>query len=111
VDPSSKSGDTLVEEITLVIGEPSSSYTLDTLPNMREETAVIIEQLAATTFNDLLAGEEVTAAFTLKIEDCSDMLGATVERTHEKGEYPRRLNWRERSSGNSSGSGASTWDP
>jgi hypothetical protein len=30
-------------------------------------------------------------AFALQVEDCIVLLGATVERTHEKHEYPRRL--------------------
>ena len=50
-----------------------------------------IETLSATAFGDLLASEEVTGAFALQIEDCIGLLGATVERTHEKGEYPRML--------------------
>jgi len=49
---------------------PTSSDTQDTLPNKQEESGVSIELLSATAFDDLLAGEEVTVAFTLNIEDC-----------------------------------------
>jgi hypothetical protein len=38
---------------------------------------------------DLLASEDVAVAFALRVEDCTELLGATVERTHEKCEYPR----------------------
>jgi hypothetical protein len=76
---------------------------------MQEESRVSIELLSATAFDDLLAGEEVTETFALKREGCTELLGATVERTHEKGEYPRRLNGRARSSGDSCGRRASTW--
>jgi hypothetical protein len=50
---------------------------------MQEESGVSIELLSATAFDDLLPGEEVSAAFALKIEDCIDLLGDTVEGTHE----------------------------
>jgi len=33
-------------------------------------------------------------AFALRVEDCIGLLGATVEQTHEKSEYPRRLDER-----------------
>jgi hypothetical protein len=33
-------------------------------------------------------------AFALRVEDCIGLLGATVERTHEKCEYPRMLDER-----------------
>jgi hypothetical protein len=40
---------------------------------------------------DLLASEEVALAFALRVEDCTGLLGATVEQTHEKWEYPHML--------------------
>jgi hypothetical protein len=43
---------------------------------------------------DLLPSEEVAVAFALRGEDCTGLLGATVERTHEKCEYPRMLDER-----------------
>jgi hypothetical protein len=63
---------------------PTGSDTQDTLPNNQEESGVSIEIRSATAFDDLLAGEEVTETLGLKIEDCIEMLGATVERTKEK---------------------------
>ena len=33
-------------------------------------------------------------AFALRVEDCIGLLGATVQRTHEKCEYPRMLDER-----------------
>ena len=33
-------------------------------------------------------------AFALQVEDCIGSLGAMVERTYEKGEYPRMLHER-----------------
>ena len=99
------------KKLLLSLRNPTGSDTQDTLQNKQEESGVSIELHSATAFDDLLAGEEVTAAFALKIEDCIELLRATVERTDEKGEYPRRLNGRARSSGDSCGRSASTWDP
>jgi hypothetical protein len=96
-------------KLLMSLRNPTGSDTQDTLPNMQEERGVRIELLSATAFVDLLAGEEVTETFALKIEDCIEVLGATVERTHKKGEYPHRLNGRARSSGDSCGRRASTW--
>jgi len=90
---------------------PTGSDTQDTLPNLQEESGVGIELLSVTAFDDLLAGEEVSEAFPLKIEDCIALLGATVERTQEKGEYPRRLNGRARSCGDSCGRRQCRWEP
>jgi hypothetical protein len=50
--------------------------------------------LLAATIADLLASENVAVAFALRIEDCPGLLGATVQRTHEKCEYPRMLDKR-----------------
>ena len=75
----------------LSLKNPTGSDTQDTLPNQQEESGVSIQLLSAIAFDDLLAGEEVTAAFALKIKDCIELLGATVERTYEKSEYPHRL--------------------
>jgi hypothetical protein len=55
---------------------------------------VSIETLLATAFGDLLACDKVAGAFALGIENCIGLVGATVERTHEKGEYPRMLDER-----------------
>jgi hypothetical protein len=57
----------------------AGSDTQDTLPNKQEESGVSIAVHSATAFDDLLAGEEVTAAFALEIENCTELLGATVE--------------------------------
>jgi len=90
---------------------PTGSDPQDTLPNKHEEGGVSVELLSATAFDDLLAGEEVTETFTLKIEDCIELLGATVERTQEEGEYPRGLNGQATSSSDSCCRRASTWEP
>jgi hypothetical protein len=66
----------------------------DTQLSQPEGSGVSIETLSATAFGDLLASEKVAGAFALPIEDCIGLLGATVERTHEKGEYPRMLDER-----------------
>jgi hypothetical protein len=87
--------------LLLSLRNPTSSDTQDALRNMQEESGVSIELLSATAFDDLLAGEEVTETFALKIEDCIKLQGAMVERTNKNGEYPRRLNVRARSSGDS----------
>jgi hypothetical protein len=97
------------KKLLLSLRNPTGSDTQDTLPNMQEEGGVSIELLSATAFDDLLAGEEVTETFALKIDDCIELLGAMEERTYEKGEYPRRLNGRARSSGDTFGRRASTW--
>jgi len=68
-----------------------SHSTDDTQLGQPERSGVSIETLSATAFGDLLASEEVAGAFAPRIEDCIGLLGATVERTHEKGEYPRML--------------------
>jgi len=97
------------KKLLLSLSNPTDSDTQDTLPNMQEESGVSIELLSATAFDDRLASEEVTETFALKMEDCTELLGATVERTHEKGEYPCRPNGRARSAGDSCGRRASTW--
>jgi hypothetical protein len=43
---------------------------------------------------DLLASEEVAVPFALRVEDCIGLLGATVEQTQEKCEYPGMLDER-----------------
>jgi hypothetical protein len=71
-----------------------SHSTEDTHLGQPKGSGVSIEMLSATAFGDLLASAEVTGAFALRIENCIRLLGAMVERTHEKGEYPRMLNER-----------------
>jgi hypothetical protein len=68
-----------------------SHGTEDSQLGKPERNGVSIETLSATAFGDLLASEEITRSFALSIEDCIGLLGATVEWTHEKGEYPRIL--------------------
>jgi hypothetical protein len=72
-------------------GGSGSHGSEDTQLSQPEGSGVSIETLSATAFGDLLASEKVAGAFALPIEDCIGLLGATVERTHEKGEYPRML--------------------
>jgi hypothetical protein len=50
--------------------------------------------MLSATIGDLLASEEDAVAFALRVEDSIGLLGATVERTHEKCEYPRMQNER-----------------
>jgi hypothetical protein len=88
---------------------PTGSDTQDTLQNIQEDSGVSVELLSATACDDLLDGKEVIAAFVLKIEVCIALLGDTVERTHETGEYPCRLNGQARSNGDSCGRRAYTW--
>jgi hypothetical protein len=38
-----------------------------------------IQTLGATAFDDLLASDEVVAAFALRIRECTGLLGATLE--------------------------------
>jgi hypothetical protein len=71
-----------------------SHSTEDSQLGQPKENGVSIETPSATAFGDLLASEEVAGVFALRIEDCIGLLGATVERTHEKGEYPRMLDER-----------------
>ena len=66
----------------------------DSQVDQPEGNGVSIEILSATAFGDLLAGEEVERAFALQMEDCIGLLGATVDLTHEQGEYPRMLDER-----------------
>ena len=53
-----------------------------------------IQILGATAFDNLLASDEVAETFFLRLGDCTGMLGAMGERSHEEGEYPRRLDVR-----------------
>jgi len=50
--------------------------------------------MLSATIADLHASEEVAVAFALRVEDCIRLLGATVERTYEKCQYPRMLDER-----------------
>jgi hypothetical protein len=60
------------------------------LPERDEYTpAQDIENLGATVFDDLLAGEEIIEAFALQIGECTGLLGATMEITTLSGEKPR----------------------
>jgi hypothetical protein len=47
--------------------------------------------MLSATIGNLLASEEVAVAFALRVEDYTGLLGATVEQTHKKCEYPRKL--------------------
>jgi len=53
-----------------------------------------IQLLGATAVDNLIARYEITEAFFLRLGDCTGLLGATVERSHEQGEYPRKLDER-----------------
>ena len=99
------------KNLLLSLRNPTGSATQDTLPNKQEESRVSFELLSATAFDDQLAGEEVTETFAFRMEDCIELLGATVERTHKKSEYPRGRNGQARSSGDSRVRRKSTWEP
>jgi hypothetical protein len=71
------------KRLLLSLRNPTGSDTQDILLNKLQESAVSIELLSATAFDGLLTGKEVTEALALKIEDCIELLGATVERTHK----------------------------
>jgi len=53
-----------------------------------------IQLPGATAFGNLIASDEITEAFFLRLGDCTGLLGATVEQSHEQGEYPRKLDER-----------------
>jgi len=90
-----------LKRVLLSLKNPISSNSQDTLRNKQEESGVSIVLLPATAFVDLLAGEEGSAAFVLKINDSRELLGPTVAQTHEWGEFPCRHNVWARSSGDS----------
>jgi len=87
-----KPADTLIAEAIIVVANPIGSYDIvNTQLGQPEGRGVSSVMLSAASIGDLLASEEVAVAFALRIEDCTGLLGATVERTHEKCEYPRML--------------------
>jgi hypothetical protein len=55
-----------------------------------------IQILGATAFYNPLAGDEVAETFFLRLGDCTGMLVATGEGSHEQSKYPRRLDVRAR---------------
>jgi hypothetical protein len=57
------------KKLLLSLRNPTGSDTQDTLPTIQEERGVSIELLSDTTFDDVLAGEDVSESFALKIED------------------------------------------
>jgi hypothetical protein len=88
-------GDTLIVEAIIIVanrrGSPDNVHTQLGQPEGRGVSSVM---LSAATIGDLLASEEVAVAFGLPVEDCTGLLGATVERTHEICEYPHMLHER-----------------
>lgn len=72
-----------------------SHGTEDSQLGQPDGNGVNIETPSATAFGNLLAGKVVAGAFALRIEDCVGSLGATEERTHKTGEFPRMLDERE----------------
>jgi len=78
-------GDTLIAEANIVVANPSGSHDIvNTQLGQPDRRGVSSVMLSAATIGDLLASEEVAVAFALRVEDCTGLLGATVERTHEK---------------------------
>jgi hypothetical protein len=57
----------------------------------RPPLSLDIQILSATAFDNLLTSDEVAETFFQQLGDWTGMLGATGERSHEQGEYPRRL--------------------
>jgi len=85
-------GDILIVKAIIVVANPRGSQDIvNTQLGQPEGRGVTSVLLSAATIGDLLASEEVAMAFALRVEDCIGLLGATVEQTHEKCEYPRIL--------------------
>ena len=85
-------GDILIAKAIIVVANPCGSHDIvNTQLGQPEGRGVSSVMLSAATIGDLLASEEVAVAFALRIEDCTGLLGATVERTHEKCKYPCML--------------------
>jgi hypothetical protein len=85
----------LIAKAVIVIANPRGSHEIvNTRLGQPEGRCVSSVMFAAATIGDLLAREEIALAFGLRVEDCTGLLGATVERTHEKCEYPRMLDER-----------------
>jgi hypothetical protein len=78
------------------------------VPISQGECAGGIELLSARAFDGQHSGEEVTAAVALKIDDLIELLGATVEQTHENGKSPCGLHGLARNSRKSCGRKPST---
>jgi leucyl aminopeptidase (aminopeptidase T) len=55
-----------------------------------------IQILGATTFDNLQASEIIAETFFLRLGDCTGMLPATGEQSHEQGEFALRMDVRAR---------------
>jgi hypothetical protein len=86
--------DTLIAEAIIVVTNPNGSHDIVNTQLGQPEGRGVCSVMLSAAISDLLASEEVVVAFALRVEDCIGLLGATVERTHEKCEYPRMLDER-----------------
>jgi len=85
-------GDILIVKVRIVVANSSVSHNiLNTQLGQLEGTGVSCVLLSAATIGDLLASKEVAVACAVRVEDCIGLLRATVERAHEKCEYPGML--------------------
>jgi hypothetical protein len=87
-------GDILIATAIIVVANPSGSHDIVNTQLGQPEGRGVSSVMLSAAIGDLLASEEVAVAFALRVEDCIGLLGATVERTHEKCEYPRMLDER-----------------
>jgi hypothetical protein len=88
-------GDILIAKAIIVVANPSGSQDIvNTKLGQPEGRGVSSVMISAVTIGDLLTSEVVTLGSALRAEDCSGLLGATVQRTHEKSECPRMLHER-----------------
>jgi len=84
-------GDILIVKAILVVANPNSSHDIVNTQLGQPEGGGVSSVMLSAAIGDLLASEEAAVAFALRVEDCTGLLGAMVERTHEKCEYPRML--------------------
>jgi hypothetical protein len=84
-------GDTLIVEANIAVAIPRGSHDIGNTQLGQPKVIGVSSVMLSTTNGVLLASEQVAEAFVLRVEDCIGLLGPTVERTHEKREYPRML--------------------
>jgi hypothetical protein len=84
-------GDILIAKAIIVVANPTGSQDIVNAQLGQPEGSGVSRVMLSAAIGDLLASEEVAVALALQVEDCTGLLGATVERTHEQCEYPRML--------------------
>ena len=79
----------LIVKASILVGNPGGLHIIaNTQLGQPERRGVCSMMLSAATLGDVLVSKEVAVAFALRVEHCIELLGATVERTQRKGEYP-----------------------